>query len=257
MWLRRLVGDRLSAVTRLSLAVMAVGAVVATVIVAVGVGRAAVACRQLSAGTQDAYVAGSSLGAPPPRQEPTLRSVDTKTTTRLYGTDPYSEAVAITQHLWPAALRPNALGENNNVPDRPWGITLVTPGDPLTAITATPLIHFPDDAPVLYVTNSGIPQVTLDEIKRLGDTGISRNNNVDVIAVGAAANPGVLQQLDQLHLKHDQITAANPFELANQVDQYYGRVENPDTGVPVMGGSSSSGGNGTMDVMIGSTDAYQ
>lgn len=199
----------------------------------------------------------SSLGAPPPPQEPTLHSVDTKTTTRLYGTDPYSEAVAVTQHLWPAALPANAPGENDNVPDRPWGITLVTADDPLTAITATPLIHFPDDAPILYVTRSGIPQVTLDEIKRLGDTGISRNHNVDAIVVGAAANPGVLHQLDQLHLKHDQITANNVYDLANKVDQYYGRVQNPDTGVAVMGGTSSSGGNGTMDVMIGSTSSYQ
>jgi len=38
----------------------------------------------------------------------------------------------------------------------------------LTAITATPLIHFPDDAPVLYVNNNGVPTITLNEIKRLG-----------------------------------------------------------------------------------------
>ncbi|HEX3362459.1 MAG TPA: hypothetical protein VHS74_15800, partial [Solirubrobacterales bacterium] len=76
-------------------------------------------------------------------------TIDTKTTTRLYGNNPFQEAVAVTQHQWPAALPLNAPNENNNVPDRPWGLTLVTPNEPLTAITATPLVHFPDDAPIL------------------------------------------------------------------------------------------------------------
>jgi hypothetical protein len=64
---------------------------------------------------------------------------------------------------------------------------------------------FPDDAPILYVTRNGIPKVTLDEIRRLGDTGIVRDHNVDVIAVGAAANPGVLGQLSALGLRSDTI----------------------------------------------------
>lgn len=70
----------------------------------------------------------SHLGPPPrPPGEPTLRSVDTKTTTRIWGTDPYAVAVALTQHMWTAAQDKNAPGENDNVPDRPWGLVLVTP----------------------------------------------------------------------------------------------------------------------------------
>src|SRR5664279_1460562 len=87
---------------------------------------------------------------PPPPEEPTLvPTIGTKTTQRLYGADPFEEAVSVTQHIWPAAVAENAPGENNNDPDRPWALTLLTPDDPLTDITATPLIHFPDDAPVL------------------------------------------------------------------------------------------------------------
>src|SRR5215210_4686854 len=113
--------------------------------------------------------------APPPPGQPTLvPSYGTKSTQRLYGEDPFQEAVSVTQHVWTAALPEDALNENNNVPDRPWGLTLLTPDDPLTAITALPLLHFPNDAPVLYVTRNGIPEVTLNGIKRLGDTGISR-----------------------------------------------------------------------------------
>jgi len=131
--------------------------------------------------------------------------------------------------------------ENNNVPDRPWGLTLVTPDDPLTAISAVPLVHFPDDAPVLYVTKTGIPAVTLNEIKRLGDTGISRFNNVDAFLVGAAANPTVESQLKSIGLKYYAITAPDVYQLANKVDQVYGSIQNPDTGVPQMETSASTG----------------
>jgi hypothetical protein len=185
---------------------------------------------------------------PPPPEEPTLvPTIATKTTTRLYGGDPFQEAVSVTQHIWPAAVAENVPTENDNDPDRPWGLTLLTPDDPLTAITATPLIHFPDDAPVLYVTGTGIPKVTLNEIKRLGDTGISRFNNVDVFLVGAAANKAVENQLTAIGVKFVEVTAPSIPELADKVDQLYGSIENPDTGVPNMG-------NGMENVMIGSMD---
>jgi hypothetical protein len=185
---------------------------------------------------------------PPPPEEPTLvPTIGTKTTQRLYGANPYQEAVSVTQHIWPAAIPLNDPSENDNDPDRPWALTLLVPDDPLTAITAVPLIHFPDDAPILYVTKHGIPQVTLNEIKRLGDTGISRYNNVDAFLVGAAANPAVESKLKSIGLITKEVTASSVPELADKVDQLYGSIENPDTGVPNMG-------NGAENVMIGSMD---
>ncbi|KEP68007.1 hypothetical protein DL1_16760 [Thioclava dalianensis] len=184
-------------------------------------------------------------------------TLNTKTTTRLWGTDPYSEAVAVTQHVWTASRPENAEGEQDQVPDRPWGILLVTADDPITAMTAVPLIHFPLDAPILYVTKNGIPKVTRDEIKRLGATGMAMAGDVKVIAIGAAANSAVLDELDRMHIKHDEITAADPYTLANKVDAYYGKAQNPDTGVPTMGAVASAGGNGVMDVMIASVDAWK
>jgi hypothetical protein len=183
----------------------------------------------------------------PPGQPTLVPTYGTKTTQRIYGADPYQEAVSVTQHIWPAAVPENAPGENDNDPDRPWALTLITPDDPLVGITATPLIHFPDDAPVLYVSQDGIPQVTLNEIKRLGDTGISRYHNVDAFVVGAAANPKVERQLRQLGLKYATVTAPNVPALANTVDKLYGSIANPDTGVPTMTG-------GMANVMIGSMD---
>jgi hypothetical protein len=210
---------------------------------------------KLAATTSDPnlYPFGAPTGngdfkVPAPPQEPTLvPTIGTKTTQRIYGANPYQEAVSVTQHIWPAAVAENVPTENDNDPDRPWGLTLLTPDDPLTAITAVPLIHFPDDAPILYVTKSGIPQVTLNEIKRLGDTGISRYNNVDVFLVGASANAGVESQLKAIGIKYVTVTASTVPELANKVDQLYGSIENPDTGVPNMG-------NGMENVMVGSMD---
>jgi hypothetical protein len=190
---------------------------------------------------------------PPPGESNLVTTIGTKTTQRIYGTNPYQEAVSVTQHIWPAALPLNAPNENNNVPDRPWGLTLLTPNNPLTDITATPLIHFPDDAPVLYVTPNGIPKVTADEIKRLGDTGISRYHNVDAFLVGAAANSGVEHELTAMGLKYVTVTAPNVPALANTVDKLYGSIQNPDTGIPGMGGGTTMGG-GPENVMIGSMD---
>jgi hypothetical protein len=188
---------------------------------------------------------------PPPPGQPTLvPTYGTKTTQRLYGANPFQEAVSVTQHVWPAALPENAPNENNNDPDRPWGITLLTPDDPRTAITAVPLLHFPDDAPILYVTRHGIPKVTANEIKRLGDTGMSRFHNVDAFVVGAAANPGVERQLKAMGLKYTTVTAPNVPALANTVDRLYGKIENPDTGVPNMD-------NGALNVMVGSMQSYR
>jgi hypothetical protein len=188
---------------------------------------------------------------PPPPGQPTLvPTIGTKTTQRLYGANPFQEAVSVTQHVWPAALPENAPNENNNDPDRPWGVTLVTPDDPLTAISAVPLLHFPDDAPILYVTRHGIPPITANEIKRLGDTGMSRYHNVDAFLVGAAANPGVERQLRSMGLKYVTVTAPSVPALANTVDQLYGKIENPDTGVPNMD-------NGAQNVMVGSMQSYR
>jgi hypothetical protein len=193
----------------------------------------------------------ADYAVPPPPGEPTLvPTIGTKTTQRLYGANPFQEAVSVTQHVWPAALPLNAPNENNNVPDRPWALTLLTPDDPLTAISAVPLLHFPDDAPILYVTRHGIPKVTLDEIKRLGDTGISRYHNVDAFLVGAAANPTVERQLKAMGLIYTTVTAPNVPALANTVDKLYGSIENPDTGVPNMPG-------GMENVMIGSMQSYK
>src|SRR6266545_5853977 len=110
-------------------------------------------------------------------------------------------------------------------------VTLITTDDPLTGISAVPLIHFPDDAPILYVTKNGIPEITLNELKRLGDTGIVRPpmNNADAFLVGAAANPAVENQLKAIGMKYMTVTGSDVFQLADNVDKLYGSNAVPAT----------------------------
>src|SRR5882762_3474135 len=175
---------------------------------------------------------GVGVQVPPPPGSPTLSpTIATKATTRIFGADPFQEAISVTQHIWPSALPKNA---PSGTPDRPRAVTLLTTDDPLTAITATPIIHFPDDAPVLYVTSSGVPDITLNEIKRLGPSGIDRYNKVQAFLVGAAANSGVENQLKSIGVKYVTVTGGDVPTLADNVDKLYGSIQNPDTGVPVM-----------------------
>ena len=51
-------------------------------------------------------------------------------------------------------------------------------------------------------------------------------------------------------LKYATVTAPNVPALANTVDQLYGKIENPDTGVPDMD-------NGAQNVMVGSMQSYR
>ena len=211
-----------------------------------------------------AHVAAARAAAPsaldfqstlPPGQ-PSAAIADTEYSTRLYGNDPYQEAVAVTRHVYTASQPLAAANEKNTAADRPWGLTLITPDDPIAGISAVELVHFPDNAPILFVNRTGIPAVTLNEIKRLRPVGIARDNDVQAFLVGAAANAAVESQLRALGLKYQTVTAPNDFQLANQIDLTYGKIENPPSGVPQMEGSATFGGNGIQDVFIGSTRAY-
>ncbi|MDB5056573.1 MAG: putative cell wall binding repeat 2 [Chloroflexi bacterium] len=195
------------------------------------------------------------LSTPP--GQPSAAVSFTEYSTRLPGNDPAQKAVCVTRHTYTATQPLTTPNEINTAADRPWAVTLVTPDDPIAAISAVEIVHFPNDAPILFVNHDGIPSVTLDEIKRLGPVGVQRNNMVQAYLIGAAANPAVEAQLTSMGLKFQTVTAANDFDLANQIDIAYGKVQNPPTGVPQMETSATFGGNGIQDVFIGSTAAYQ
>jgi hypothetical protein len=188
--------------------------------------------------------------SPPPPSQPTRANGDTKYTTRLFGTTPAQKAVSVTQLVYPAE---GPTGVTTSTPDdRPRAITLINPDDELTGITATPLIHFPDNAPTMYASSNGIPKITQDEIRRLKPVGIGRYDNVQAFVVGGAANPAVIADLKKLGLKYKEVTADDIPSLANKVDALYGSIQNPDDGYPVMNNTATGEGSSTADVVIGS-----
>lgn len=188
---------------------------------------------------------------PPPPGQPSPEVANTRYTTRLFGETPAEVAVSVTRHAFTASLPPYDPRQQSNASDRPWSVILVTPDDPVAAISAAQLIQFPNNAPILFVNADSIPEVTRQEIERLGPTGVARANGIQVFAVGEAASPAVLGELEAMSLKTRSITAPNAYALAERIDASYGRIQFPDTGVTTMMDNSADGGNGVMNVFIG------
>ena len=195
----------------------------------------------------------AGFAPPAPAGEPSPLVADTMYTTRLFGTTPAQEAVSVTRHTYPAAMPASAPGELSRAPDRPWAVILIDPTDQVAGISAAELIHFPDNAPILFTDGSGLPAVTQAELRRLHPVGVQRGGGVQVFAVGKAAASGIVGAVRQMGFKVRAITGGNPYALADAVDQAYGEIEDPDTGVPTMMTSAAGGGNGVMDVFVGAT----
>lgn len=199
-------------------------------------------------------LAATTFTPPAPPGQPSAEVANTRYTTRLFGSTPAEVAVSVSRHAFTAAMPLSDPKTKDTHPDRPWSVILVTPDDPVAAISAAELIQFPVNAPILFVDESGIPAVTLEELERLSPVGVERADGIQVFAIGAAASKAVLDELQQLGLKTRSITASDNYALANEIDKTYGQIHSPDTGVPTMMNSVKNG-NGIMDVFIGSTDA--
>ena len=199
---------------------------------------------------------GSRTFAPPaPPGEPSPLVADTMYTTRLFGTNPEEEAVSVTRHAYPAANAPDAPDEISDAPDRPWAVILVDAADEVAGLSAAELIHFPDNAPVLFTEGGTLPAVTRSEIERLHPVGVQRDGGVQIFAIGKAGSSAVTASLKGF--KVQSITGANPFTLADAIDAAYGHVEDGDTGVPTMMTGAAGGGNGIQDIFVGSVGSPQ
>ena len=216
--------------------------------------------RALRAGLAIATLPGMALarGAPQaafapqaPPGEPSALVADTMYTTRLFGSTPAEEAVSVTRHTYPAATAVAAPDEVSRAPDRPWAVILVDPSDEVAGISAAELIHFPDNAPVLFTANGGLPAVTRAELARLHPVGVQRGGGVQVFAVGKAVSGGIAKDVGGMGFKVRSITGDNPFALADAIDAAYGQIQDPDTGVPTMMTGAAGGGNNVQDVFVG------
>ncbi|MEX2104701.1 MAG: cell wall-binding repeat-containing protein [Bacilli bacterium] len=114
--------------------------------------------------------------------------------------------------------------------NRPGGIILADPKDWQTALVSADLIHHPNNGPLLFVNKDAIPDVTLNELKRLKPKGVEMNKGIQVILVGNFEQK-VEDQVNELGLKTDKIAGGNPAEVVKAVDAYYANVakENPSS----------------------------
>lgn len=90
------------------------------------------------------------------------------------------------------------------------------------AFAATPLVHFPRNAPILFSYVNFIPQNTLAQIYRLRPSGV---NGIQVFIVGGISY-GVEQQLMMLGFKTKRISGTNFYETAAKVAEYLNYPQN-------------------------------
>lgn len=139
--------------------------------------------------------------------------VATKNTTRINTSDPLKAATLVSQTLWTSTTEQN----------RPNGVVLVNPDDWRTAAASTDLIHFPNNGPVLFTNKNQVPEVTINELKRLKPKGSKENNGVQVILIGDL-DKKVQNQIEDAGFKTDRIEAKNPADYAKAIDTYYAKV---------------------------------
>ncbi|MTI83183.1 MAG: cell wall-binding repeat-containing protein [Firmicutes bacterium] len=133
----------------------------------------------------------------------------TPNTARLPGKNVFEVSVSVSQIVYPATF----------VDNKPKAVILVPRGDWRRSLVAANVIHFPVDAPILYIGNNSIPDIVKKEIKRLDPEGLFVDGNVKAFIVGSV-DQKVKDELHSLKMKFRQFEAESVYDLAALIDQY-------------------------------------
>ncbi len=148
-----------------------------------------------------------------PAAMPRLESnflLNTVNTTRVGGDDPVETAVAVAQIVYPATEEENT----------PGAVVLIRRDDlPSALVAASRVQHFPINAPLLYVDEDGIPDLTRDELLRLAPEGVAADGNVQVYLVGDI-DAVVQEEVEALGYKVRPLIADDPIALSELVDDW-------------------------------------
>lgn len=144
----------------------------------------------------------------------------TLNTTRICGTDPINTAVEISK-IGFSSMKPNA-------------VILVNRSEVFDGIAASPLVHFPIDAPILFTDRNMLNNETLAEIQRLSPMGYK---GIQVILVGNISR-NVALELNRLGLRTYQVTGRNHYETACKIPDERKEFEN----ILIMSGEDFSEG---------------
>ena len=136
-----------------------------------------------------------------------MPSIDTVNTTRILGDTPRAFNNYTTKVIYP----------NSKVKWRPNAIILV----PLTSyhygLLASPLIHFPINAPLIFTNANYLSQETFNEIIRLSPTG--KNVPAKVLIVGPISSMIELQLL-KVGLSVIRVTGNDPVQAASEAMEF-------------------------------------
>lgn len=134
----------------------------------------------------------------------------TVNTTRIGSDDPVETAVAVSQIIYPAT-------EEENVPG---AVVLINRNNLAEAVVAASRVqHFPVNAPLLLVDENSMPELTRQELLRLKPAGVPMDQNVQVYLIGTIGE-AVRQEVEQMGYQTRVLTAPNPIELAEVVDEW-------------------------------------
>lgn len=142
-------------------------------------------------------------------------AIDTADTTRVLGTNPIDFNIYCAKMIYPSSAvewRPNAVIL----------VPLLTYHYPLLA---SPIIHFPINAPILYTHQNFLFPQTINEILRLSPTG--KNVPAKVIIIGPV-HPNVEVQLRNIGLTSFRIFGFDPITVAGEALEFRYRIP-PDS----------------------------
>lgn len=181
-------------------------------------------CTTKDPGTSSSVPTENPSASSQPQASNPLPWMATKNTTRVNTSDPAEAAVLVSQMLWTAT----------NEQNRPGAVILVNPAEWQIAAVSADLIHFPNNGPLLFTAKDSIPELTLNEMKRLQPTGAVENQGIQVILVGDL-DKSVIEQAQSLGFKTDHIQAANAADYGKVIDAYYAKAAGEVTQSVVIG----------------------
>ncbi len=149
------------------------------------------------------------------------RMFATSYTTRLPGTSPEMQAIAITQAVYAATREENSAGA-----------IILTHQNPALAFTAMHRItHMPINAPLLYLDTTGrIGEPTQREMKRIKPDGVTQDGDVQVYVVGKVDRAVIETISSELRYKIRHFATNDPVYLAELLDRWQAAIkaDHPD-----------------------------
>lgn len=160
-------------------------------------------------------------GPPLSRVGETVDTPATAFTVRLPAGDPETQAIVLTQTVYPASREENAVGA-----------IILAPQDEATAFLAMHRVtHMPVNAPLLYLDRNGrLGAETLREMKRLRPDGVVQDGQTQVYLVGDV-DPEVAETVRrELDYQVGTLSAPDPFALADLADRWQAALksDHPD-----------------------------